>query len=1703
MNGFEKALMGMIHVSMDGLMARRVSSGVITLAAIVLLVAAGGASSATAITTCEELQNISNNLSGDYYLAYDINCSGFDYGDGKGFMPIGTFSGTFDGRGHRITNLYINRLLSTRYLGLFEVTGSGAVIKNVGLEEMDVCATRDPDDQSPYWKTVGGLVGQNHGTIESSYSAGNIRAYNMYTGVHTGGLVGTNWASGTIENSYSTGNVSDNTGSSEAGGLVGANLHGGTIENSYSTDNVIGSCDVGGLVGQQAPYGMDNPPGGTTKNSYSTGRVSSPSGRYVAGLVGSNYCRSTITNSYWDIYRSNQDICADTHGIGATTNCTGINANNSEPDYWYYSSNPPMDQWDFDNVWGIEEGVTYPFLQWERENLPDLIITEKSESWVDFVNKTYNITYTVKNIDAVGASETTTAIIIDGTEAANDSVGILAPQEEHTAELGPFTMTDGTDTIKVCADNNSVIPESDEENNCLENVAEVDLMVVSKTEDWVSMEDETYNITYTVKNNGTMGVDASDVGIYIDGVFNRTVSTKALTPNEEETKSIGPFTMTDRSDTIKVCADNDSIIPESDEENNCLENVAEVDLVVVSKSEDWVSEEGASMEDKTYNITYTVKNTGTIATDASDAGIYIDGVFNRTVPTKALVAGEEETKTIGPFTMAGENDTIEVCADNNSVVPEINETNNCLENLFEFPTVGCVADDGTLFLCGMLVTESCTFIGNLNCTDTTKCGLVVGADNIVINGAGYTLNGSVAITTCPGGESSPAVTHSGIINTGGYNDVVIKDVEIQNFCTGIVMGPTLLEKMTVTGCKIHDCGQTTNSITHGIHVVGAGNCTITKNEIYNISGDTCEFSCGGGGNGIFMFGGQQGDWEHGSGDHNTITCNTIYDVTKTGIFMKMGCMHNYISHNNITGCPESGINPMCMASNYNTYEYNNLSNNIGGGFSTGGSYNTLRFNTAHNNGDDGVGEYNTGNIVTNNSACGNGYTDIGGDICYNNTCGSGCGCDWNCNNLTPVYFDFDNDGHYSNTTENCTCSNILGAGSCCNQGLFNASHAAILNASGICWLIPGDDPNDCDLSIPDAEPDLVITEKSEVWISLEDKTYNVTYTIMNIGNADANASTTSIRTDGTEVATDPVEALPPQATHTAELGPFTMSDDSDTIRICADKNNSVEESNEDNNCKENIFKFHGLPDLVISKKYEEWVASNETYSNYTITYTVKNIGTGDANESTTSIHIDGTEVAADPVGALDEGESYQSTLGPFTMSGVSDTIRVCADNESTMEESNETNNCLENTFNHSETGCLADDGTLFRCGNTVTKSCTFNGDVICASGAGLIIGTGGITINGNDHRLTGTTTPDDCDGMGSETSPCTVSGIYNSGFDNVAIKNLEIDNFCTGIALAGTGADKVGNITVNNCSIHDNGFNTGNMATHGIHACNIAEGAPDAPALTITESEIYNNEGTGSACGSGGNGIFIFAGSGDKHEYCNISHNRLHNNAKAGFWTKMMLTRSEIVHNEIWGNGYGTGITDDQRGGIVLRCKMSNENLIAYNDVHDNNVDGIFIGGSSNIIEYNNATNNTDDGIDMGRSDGSYDNELYENTVCENGDNDISTFGAGSNTTGDDNICDTTENYDDTGTTGCTHLCGGSAGTCGDVDGLPGVTTNDGRHIFMYLLYNGAEPYSIDEDTLWAADCDGLCDGITTNDGRHIFMHLLHGEEQYPLNCSC
>jgi PKD repeat protein len=277
----------------------------------------------TAITTCEDLQNMTNNLSRNYYLANDIDCScTASWNSGAGFEPIGNYSnpftGTFDGQGYTITDLFINRP-ATGYVGLFGYTGSGSEIKNVGLENISVRGHID----------VGGLVGHNeYGTISNSSSTGSVSSSDN----KVGGLVGYN--KGTIGNSYSSSSVNSNN-HNQVGGLVG--LNGGTINNSYSTGSVSGNVLIGGLVG-------DNH--GTINNSYSAGSVSGNS--WVGGLVGLN-CGGTINNSYWDIETSGQSTSDG--GEGKTTT--------------EMKQQATFVGWDFDNIWAIEEDVTYPFLQWQ------------------------------------------------------------------------------------------------------------------------------------------------------------------------------------------------------------------------------------------------------------------------------------------------------------------------------------------------------------------------------------------------------------------------------------------------------------------------------------------------------------------------------------------------------------------------------------------------------------------------------------------------------------------------------------------------------------------------------------------------------------------------------------------------------------------------------------------------------------------------------------------------------------------------------------------------------------------------------------------------------------------------------------------------------------------------------------------------------------------------------------------------------------------------------------------------------------------------------------------------------------------------------------------------------------------------------------------------------------------------------------------
>ena len=210
--------------------------------------------------------------------------------------PIGNseenaYTGTFDGNGNTIENLYINNTTNDYYQGLFGYVGTRGTVQNLSVSG-SVSGSN----------SVGGVVGRNDGTVENCYNTGTVtgtddhvggvvgqnrgsvtNCYNTGTGTVTGtddyvgGVVGLN--SAIVENCYNTVSVS---GNNYVGGVVGWNISSGNVKNCYNTGTgtVTGTVDfVGGVVGQNF--------GGTVENCYNTVNVTG-TGNWVGGVVGFN-----------------------------------------------------------------------------------------------------------------------------------------------------------------------------------------------------------------------------------------------------------------------------------------------------------------------------------------------------------------------------------------------------------------------------------------------------------------------------------------------------------------------------------------------------------------------------------------------------------------------------------------------------------------------------------------------------------------------------------------------------------------------------------------------------------------------------------------------------------------------------------------------------------------------------------------------------------------------------------------------------------------------------------------------------------------------------------------------------------------------------------------------------------------------------------------------------------------------------------------------------------------------------------------------------------------------------------------------------------------------------------------------------------------------------------------------------------------------
>ena len=241
------------------------------------------------------------------------------------------FQGSYNGNGFFISGITYNNTFSSNNLnGFFGFVENGTII-NLKLTNLSITTNS---------QKTGGLVGfLKTATVYNCSTSGTINS----ASTQVGGLVGQN--GGTILNSYSTCAV---TGSTVIGGLVG--LTQGSLYDCYSNGSATGTltltpgANVGGLVGDHTPS--------STYRSYANSTITAPfitgttdsDGGGLIGFLGGGSSGIPATN-YW-----NKDLFLAGYGepnYSSTFLPTGKTSAELKDLSNFHSS------WDFVNTWGF------------------------------------------------------------------------------------------------------------------------------------------------------------------------------------------------------------------------------------------------------------------------------------------------------------------------------------------------------------------------------------------------------------------------------------------------------------------------------------------------------------------------------------------------------------------------------------------------------------------------------------------------------------------------------------------------------------------------------------------------------------------------------------------------------------------------------------------------------------------------------------------------------------------------------------------------------------------------------------------------------------------------------------------------------------------------------------------------------------------------------------------------------------------------------------------------------------------------------------------------------------------------------------------------------------------------------------------------------------------------------------------------------
>lgn len=336
------------------------------------------------ITNAEQLKKVEEKISllnnAFFSLQNDIDL------DGCQWKPIGDsthpFRGHLLGNDHTISNFYISE--EGNWVGFFcEI--DGGEVKDLVLKDFNVTGG----------DTTGGLAGSAcdsvisncdimNGTINGTWRTGGLTGYSNNSNsttfcnvncqvngtIDVGGITG--WLTdGTISNCTFTGKV---TASEDSVGGFAGYCQSATIEQSYSNGDIEGADLAAGLLGSTDRFGL----GVQLNNCFVLGKVTAENGSAGGILSVTNtmsyvenknveltncYCAAELEGAY--CYPFGKD------GVMVLNSYNDVEASNKANNTYYRMdrltgamlTKANYINWDFDKIWDMVEGSSYPYLR--------------------------------------------------------------------------------------------------------------------------------------------------------------------------------------------------------------------------------------------------------------------------------------------------------------------------------------------------------------------------------------------------------------------------------------------------------------------------------------------------------------------------------------------------------------------------------------------------------------------------------------------------------------------------------------------------------------------------------------------------------------------------------------------------------------------------------------------------------------------------------------------------------------------------------------------------------------------------------------------------------------------------------------------------------------------------------------------------------------------------------------------------------------------------------------------------------------------------------------------------------------------------------------------------------------------------------------------------------------------------------------------